>query len=927
MSHLTADAETIDTLLRTKLHRPEVSSDFVPRPELVARLNLAFKRKLVLVSAPAGFGKSTLVSAWLGQCKSPFAWLSLDEGDNDLNRFLGYLVAAIQTAFPRWNPRMRALLRSPQSPPADVLATTLINDIADAPRDFILVLDDYHLIHDPSIHDAMNRLIRYQPSVLRLVLTTRTDPPFPLASLRARQTAHLEIRSHDLSFSTDEIKTFFKQAADMTLEDKTARMLKEQTEGWAAGLRMAAVSMHGNDQPEAFLGAFKGTHRLVTDYLLEEVLSRQPQSIRDFLLQSSILDRFCAPLCDSVTDDAGPGEGGQALLESFERTNLFVVPLDNERRWYRYHHLFQDLLRHKLTVEYGRARIAALHARAGAWFAANGFVEEAISHALAAGDVIGAARIVEQNIHLVLNRQDRRTLERWIGLLPEAVVEERPALILAQAWILHLQTKYSSIHSLLRRAEEVLDAQARIIGDVATVQPTQRALRGEIAVLRSQSYCLRGYFDESIEQAEQALDALPVACQLARGLATMYWSMAHQANGHWQTAERALHEALFDSRDSPDSNLTFRSYVLFTLTLYHLNRGDLDRCRDAATNFLEWTTRHGLTIGAAWAHYFLGLANYEQNRLEAATQHFAVVAEQRYSAHLGAVWSGMRGLAYAYQAQGLSDQANGVIQTMMQADVEASGAVDDSTWLTQAHLAHMQGDAERAAHWTPTAELLTYVSPVHMGEKHVLTQMYLLVAQKKLDNFQAATETLHALHQKAKRIHSISWLIDILALQALTLDAQGKEREALDALEQAVTLARPGGWIRPFADLGPDMGRLLRLLAERGVAPGYLDEVLAAFPAARSADAGAQAGATAREAMTFTPLTWRESEVLAVLAQHRSDKEIAEALVLSPLTVKTHLKNIYHKLGVGSRQEAVTKANTLGILASMPSTPSAPPIR
>jgi LuxR family maltose regulon positive regulatory protein len=421
------------TVIRTKLHRPPITGDLVERRHLIQQLNRGLDRKLTLISAAAGFGKTTLVSSWVQDNPRPVAWLSLDTNDNDLLVFLNYLVAAINTIFPKACPQTQTLWQAIQLPPLDYIAATLVNELTDLPEDFILVLDDYQVVRDHSIHQFLTRLIEHLPSQMHLVIACRTDPPIPLARLRVQQ--HMtEVRASQLSFSQGEVQAYLEQVLEEKVSTETTALLQEKTEGWIAGLRMAVLSIRSTDDVAAFVNIFKGVHHNVMDFLMDEVLSRQSQSVQGFLLQTSLLDRFCMPLCETVTDYSL--DESQEILAEMERQNLFLIPLDFERGWYRYHHLFQDLLRHRLQQQLGQQEVAALHRRAGAWYGGQGLITEALQHFLTAGAFTEAARLVEENRHDALNREDWAMLERWLNMLPRETIQGRPALLLARAWVL-----------------------------------------------------------------------------------------------------------------------------------------------------------------------------------------------------------------------------------------------------------------------------------------------------------------------------------------------------------------------------------------------------------------------------------------------------------------------------------------------------------
>ena len=477
--------ETV-TLLRTKLHMPRLSDDLIERPRLYERLNRGLNRKLTLVSASAGFGKTTLVVAWLrtlqsenAEIQNRVAWLSLDESDNDLLGFLNYFVAAIQTIYPNACPQTQGLWQAPQLPPLEHIATTLINEIDEIPETFapplsgpslILVLDDFHVIQDDTTLDFVIRFLEHLPRQIHLVIISRQDPHLPMAQLRV-QWQMTEIRMAELRFSLAEVQAYLNQIQDEPLSVETVTLLSERTEGWAAGIRLAVLSMQDHHDPSALVKGFKGGHRHVMTYLMDEVLSRQPAHLQSFLLRTSLLDRLCGPLCDAVcfdeakapgnssgtamTKNDDPMRNSQAYLEWLEQAGLFVVPLDDEGVWYRYHHLFQEFLFKRLHTQMNDEQMAALHDRASHWLGNNGYVGRAIHHALAAADAIGAARFIERHRHDLLNRDDWRTLERWLDLLPGKILRQRPALMLARVWTLHQQWRQSEIPPILEAVEDV----------------------------------------------------------------------------------------------------------------------------------------------------------------------------------------------------------------------------------------------------------------------------------------------------------------------------------------------------------------------------------------------------------------------------------------------------------------------------------------
>ncbi|HSR29381.1 MAG TPA: hypothetical protein VLY63_02375, partial [Anaerolineae bacterium] len=601
------------SLIRTKLHKPQVGPDLILRPRLVKRLNQGLDRKLTLVSAPAGYGKTTLLAQWLERCDRPVGWVSLDERDNYLVVFLGYLAAAIQTVFPNACPTTLGLLQAPQIPPPDYLATMLVNEIADVSKAFNLVLDDYHTIHDEAVQGLLMALIRDLPEQVHLVLASRSDPPFPLASLRVGRQM-LDIRARDLCFTLDEAQALLEQTVGMALPAGIVSLLEERTEGWVVGLRLAALSMRGLPDHTAFVQSFRGTHRDLMDYLVAEVLARQPQNVQEFLLRTSILYRFCAPLCDAVlyggqrTMDARqtaddeplsfvgrPSSRSRATLDELERANLFLVPLDHERSWYRYHHLFQDSLRHKLRTQLDADELASMYKRASAWLAGNGFTEEALNHSLTAGDVEGAAQLVEDCRHDLLNREDRPTLERFLERLPEEVVRGRPTLLAGRAWVLQSRYQIAGVSPLLQEAEARLNAAAP-----ALPESEVRSLRGEIDVLWS--YVLYGHDEgqRALEHALAAMEHISATHAYARSIAIMFSALAYQMTGQARAAVRTLGDFLAEAGAQPD---TIIARLLIGQIYVHMLTGCFHEAEPILYQLLELVGKGRLTISLVVAHW------------------------------------------------------------------------------------------------------------------------------------------------------------------------------------------------------------------------------------------------------------------------------------------------------------------------------------
>lgn len=907
---LTGNLETLN-LLRTKLYRPRLAGDLIRRPRVRELLNRSLDRSVTLVCAPAGFGKTTLLSRWLEECACPSAWLSLDEGDSDTAVFLSYFVAAVRTIFPDACADTLLLLRASQLPPLGPLVTTLANDLdrlRDAPalpagQRFILILDDYHLVGAQAVHDLLAELLRHPPPTIHLILSTRQDPPLPLNMLRARGELG-EIRMHDLRFSSDEAAAFMQQMLGTPLDADALAILQERTEGWAAGLRLAALTLSTSNDVAGHVTDLPADNRYVMDYLMSEVFSHIPVSTQEFLLKTSILERLSGPLCDALTGLFDPTWDGRAYLEWLAAANLFTFSLDAQGNWYRYHHLFRTLLRSRLERQLGGAEIAALHRRASGWYAERGLVEEAIEHALAAGDEAGAVQLVDAHRHAALNQEHWRQLEHWLRLMPRRLIDERPELLILEAWILQKWWRFADLARHLDRIEALM-AQTLL------PESDRTRMRSEIDALRSMLSYYVSDGERTFAFAQRALQTAPMECSSVRGLAWMYYAGGLQLKGDLRGALAGLLEGLKEDRFHGNA---FPSRPFVGLCHLHWISADLPNLLQAAAQMLQVARERGLTESIAWARYFRGCALYHLDDLAGAESEFAAVVEQRYLVHSFAFSQSAFGLASVYQAQGASDRAREVAKSVATYALEINNArVLADAEAFQAYLAQEQGDPAAAQRWAASYDLKTPPPPLSTFHVPLVSRAKVLLAAGTPAGLAEASRTLVRLHEFAATTHNTRYLMEALALQALLHAAQNDRPAALATLARAVTLGEPDGMLRVFVDLGPAMAALLRQLATRGTTADYVRRLLRAFPA----ESPPQPAPSQPE--LIEPLSEREVEVLALLGERLSNKEIARTLNISPMTVKRHTVNIYQKLAVGSRREAVARAVALGLL-----TPSLP---
>jgi LuxR family maltose regulon positive regulatory protein len=879
-------------LLTTKLYIPPLRPSLVSRPRLVRRLDAGVQAGhcLTLVSAPAGFGKTTLVGEWAqGRREAtsplPVTWISLDEGDNDPVRFLTYLLAALQGIDPDLGQAAQSLLGAPQLPPVDALMTLLINDIAAVPSPFVLVLDDYHLIRAPLIHDALTFLLEHPPPRMHLVLTTRRDPPLPLPRLRVRGQM-TEIRAQDLRFTAEEAAAFLNQALGLTLAPEIVTALEARTEGWIAGLQMASLSMQGKpaERVADFVTAFSGSDRHVIDYLAEEVLARQPGDIRDFLRQAAILDRLTAPLCDAVTgrDDS------DAVLNQLERAGLFLIPLDAEHTWYRYHRLFADFLRTEIDLQHA----PALHIEAARWFETNGLLPEAAEHALASGDMDEASRIVILAAGQALIDGALVTLLGWVDALPDEVVRSNPDLATLKAWALCLTGQVEAGSSYARSAEGCLPGD----GD-----PLRR---GRLVSLR----CYAADIHDVLQLARQALDLIGDADPFARSGTLFMLGDAQDAVGNVSEAIQAFREALHLGERYHNRLVAAMAtgHLAFSLNSQGRRREAVALCQRAIGQTVDAQGRPLPLVSLIYVA--LGTLAHEADDLVEARRHLEQGLELgRQSAATRVILCAMEELAQLQHAVGETEAALAAIQEAHRLAVQAGEfeRIRTSAAAEAALQLHI-GNVHATERWASSADL-PIAHPPDLARKYEYpVHVRLLLAQGRPEEARALLVKLERLAEEGDRRRS---LITIFIQQALAEQMLGHQAAARSALEKAVRLSAPEDYRRAFLDEGPLVAGLLARLEH--VAPAFVDHLLMAFRIRAGRDVSS---AVAGPLSLIEPLSEREIQVLRLLAAELSGPEIAEELVIAVSTVRSHVKSIYAKLDVHSRYEAVQRAKVLGLL-------------
>ena len=904
-----------DVLLATKLHVPRPQPGVVPRPRLAQQLDDGLGRGLVLVCAPAGYGKTVLLADW-AQRGPLAAWLSLDTGDNDPARFWRHAIVALDRVRPGIGERVAPLLGPPAPQSFDGLVTALINELAEPGTDGVrLVLDDYHTIGAQPVHTSLEFLLEHRPPVLELVLASRSDPPLSLARLRARGQL-TELRAADLRFTAGEAAALLQQVAPgELLPDAVVTALASRTEGWAAGLQLAALSLRGQPDVNGFVAAFTGSHRYVLDYLAEEVLERQPAQLRTFLLETSVLERLSGSLCDAVTGRPG----SQALLEQIERDGLFLVPLDEVRNWWRYHHLFADLLRARLEQEPGQA--AELHRRAAAWYEEHGLPDDAIRHATAAGEMLRAARLIERHFDTVYSlRGEGATIQRWLSALPHDLVWSRPRLLLTQAQVAATGGRLDEVEPLLEAAERaagsgVEEAFEPTVGRAGSLLVN---IPAHIALHRSYLAQLRGDAEGTAAFARQALGELHQGEWMLNSTIQGFLAVAEWLRGQLAEAERAFVSSLAGWQET--DQLTVTVWAAYSLAQVQRSRGRLDAAARTSQRMLDITGNLGRRArpAAGLAHVSLAEVAYQRDELDSALHHVSQgIPLCRQWVYALPVASGLVTLAWVRQATG--DPA-GAMAAMSEAGQVAPGAAGllNPVPAQRARLLLAQGERDAAARWAEDSGLEPDGEPRYPDEPGYLVLARVLLAQ---DEPGRALSLLDRLHADAAAQDRTGSLIEVGALRALALAASGAGGagdEAVAALARALRLACPQGMVRVFADEGPPMAALLgRLItaqrdghtAAAAVPLGCLARLRHAFAAGPAAGGPGPAAAAPG---IIEPLTTRELEVLAMLAAGRSNQAIAADLVVTLDTVKKHVSHVLGKLGAANRTEAVARARELG---------------
>jgi len=862
-----------------------------------------FERKLTLISAPAGFGKTTLLVDWVNTHNIPAAWFSVDKNDNDPLHFLTYVILGLQTLQADIGKAALTMLKSPQPPPIESILINLINDVMPIPADMALILDDYHLVDAKPIHDMITFLLENLPGQMHMIIATRSDPPLPLARIRSHHQL-TELRAADLSFTADETAILFNESLNLQLSNRDIQLLETRTEGWIAGLQLAALSIQGRKDPSDFIRAFKGEHRYIADYLMEEVLDRQPEHLRNFLLQTSILARLSGPLCDAVTEQ----ENSQQLLNDLEKANLFVIPLDDERCWYRYHHLFADLLEQRLRSKQADL-IPELHRRASQWLAENGFKNEAVDHAFFAQDTDRAAQLIEEIAEIDWDRARESRLLRWFKKLPDEKIDANPNL-----GIFYARESFKSGH--LDEAEKRLQAAEQMLESASISDVNKKGLLGRIAVIRAYMSARTGDVSGIIRFSNQALKLLPQRDLMWRSVAAWTLGMGYgwAGAGDCVKAQQAFSAAMKTSQEA--GNIYYYIFAGSCLGSVMLMRAKFKEASNICQQMLSLAIKNGIEqTGIAGSLYGnLGMILCECNDVDEGIRLLNKAVELSEQGRDPVILAScrislLRGLIYRTDFAGafkLMEKINeGASDFMMPPWITNTiSAFNVYMWIGS-------GNLNRALQWVQERRLSIDNTLDNLREFEYLALAHILFAQKQLDD---ADRLLQRLIENAKAGDRVYLMIEMMLWRALIFKAKGDIEAALDELQSALALAEPGGLINIFVSKGKPVAELLEeiLGAEKSdhddtkasFSRSYVKKIVIAF----------KAGTPPKIKGLLEPLSEREIEVLSLIAAGLSNKDIAEKLFISLNTVKTHTKNINSKLDVNSRIKAATRAKELGIL-------------
>jgi LuxR family maltose regulon positive regulatory protein len=942
-------------LLRTKISIPHIPSGFVHRPRLMGRMNWGIKGPLTLLSAPAGFGKTNLLTQWAEASELQVAWLTLDKEDNDLIRFFRYLIGALQTIEPQLGEEALEFIQSTKTSGVEWGLTLLINEISALPKEIALVMDELHVLEDPTIYRSLSFLLKYLPHNLHLLIASRSEPALDLAFLQVKGQV-VELGADDLRFTSEEVRLFFEQTMGLQLSPETVLALEERTDGWITGLQIAAISLRHQANPKYVLASLQGDAHYLVDFLVEEVLDRQPEEVRQFLLRSSVLDVLSGPLCEAVVDPNSRPGFGASMLTRLEHANLFIIALDEKHEWFRYHRLFAEFLRH-VQAEIAPLDIPLLQKRAAIWFERNGNLDEAFKHALAAGDGEWAANIIERNILVMINTGEFSVLTRWIGQLPEEVIQQRPRLCLGYAWGLIANYRLDHARFWLDNLQRILDDTGNQPDGVVTTDPSENIrswnIQGGLAICRSTLALLSGDIQQAAEYTRETLKYLHEESPFIHSMLSLDESLYFILSGDTLTAIEALRKTARIARQA--NNLLVMIIATCQLAEMHVMQGHLNQALATlhkAQLIAIGPDGRALPL-AGIVDIGFGEILLERDNLGEAREYL-----ERGCQLTRAFWSlgnldGMMSLARLLQTQGDVAGSQALITEVSSMVLSTESSQWDGALVSAiaVRLALQRHDLSSALQWWKKIEFSDLTQDISLEKYPYHVFEYLLLTQARSDlvigldprdkqQIQRTLDLLQSLLPKAEQYKRFTAQIEILVLQAIAQYALGEADQAVKTFLRALAMGEPEGYRRIYLDEGRPIVELLSCCLS---VPRERDDFLPTLPyiesllAAGQREAGASglhptdstteflfpppiterrfepATAKTQDGMDIF-LSAREIEVLSLIADGKSNREISAELVVTLNTVKRHAYNIYSKLDVRKRTQAVSKACQLGLI-------------
>jgi LuxR family transcriptional regulator, maltose regulon positive regulatory protein len=907
-----------------KLHRPRSVPGWIVRPRLLARLDQALQKPVALVSAPAGFGKTTLVSQWLDNCRLPNAWLQLDENDHEIPVFLSGVVAALRQLFPSCLQKTTGLLLALGSVPLEAWTSALVDDLELLEgMPFVLALDDYHLVANPAIDLLLADVLRCDPQPMHLILAARRSPALSFSRLTVQRLV-VDIRPADLRFTGSETSLYFQQTAHLPLSDSDIHNLQVKTEGWAAGLALAAISLREDVSPEELIAHLEGPDSQFSDYLLDQVFNSQPAEIQDFLLKTATFNQFCASMLSEAFESGQSEAEIQAMLERVEEAQLFLTPLDAQHSFYRYHHIFRQMLLSRQRFHFSPAQIAQFHRRAAAWLTRQGQTDEALSYLLAVRDWTGAAQLVEGQLCALLNAEDYQGIKRRLGYFPEDFIAARPGLLLMQVWVAHFAWRQALVVQLAARIQALLDAVPPAGEMEFCSQPAPgfevippEVIQAQVWMQQGLVYYLTNQGSQAVQLTRRAVELIPETWKFVRGNAMIYLGLSLFMEGQYSQAVELVHR---EYECLPDPGSTYGARLLFCLSVIYLLNGDLELCRQTTEQLLHTALAHNLLLNQGWAYYMLGRVYQEWNQLDLAAENYLQGVEERFTSNMVTVIESIAGYAYLLQILDRGQQARQFLDSLGQIHGEQTSVTPPQLLALEAWLNLENGSPEQARRWAEAFN--TPIDHQQVIWYHIphLYQIKILMETSRPESCGTVDRLLDEAQALAERTHNTFTLVRVLALRAAWLARCGQAPAAQQTLERALRLGRPGWFIHAFVKQGPEMLDLLQAAARRQMnvtgmgAPdmgGYIAAILAAFSSTNQA----RSNAKDRDQIK-TLLTEREMEVLELLARRLSINEISSQLFISPSTVQQHTHHIYRKLNVANKRQAVASAIELGLLPS-----------